>query len=240
MRFSKTECIDDESWESISELLKENFADAQVEIIICKNLVIIPEAGIRETMTKEIHGSPINGHKGVAKTYKRMRQNYFWPNTKTDIQEIIARYFICQTNKLVRKKVRQPMVLTDTPGDSFNKVSLDIVGPLPLTKDGNKYILTMQDLLTKFCVAVPLAEVNSRTIAEAFLVRLVYVFGAPKIVLTDQGSNFTSSLIKNFAKLCNIKLCTTTAFMPQSNGSIERMHNSLIEWLKNYINKIRD
>ena len=87
LRFSKTECIDDESWESISELLKENFADTQVKIIICKNLVIIPEAGIRETMTKEIHASPINDHKGVAKTYKRMRQNYFWPNMKKTYKE---------------------------------------------------------------------------------------------------------------------------------------------------------
>ena len=68
----------------------------------------------------------------------------------------------------------------------------------------------------------------------------MYVFGAPKIVLTDQGSNFTSTLIKNFAKLCNIKFCITTAFIPQSNGSIERMHHSLTEWLKNYISRIKN
>ena len=55
------------------------------------------------------------------------------------------------------------MVLIDTPGDSFNKVSLDIVGRLSLTKGGNKFLLTMQDFLTKFCVVVPLAEANSRT-----------------------------------------------------------------------------
>ena len=82
-------------------LLKENFADTQVNIVICKNLVIIPEAGIRGTLIREIHVSPINGHKGVAKTYKRMRQYYSWTNMKNDIQEFIARCLICQTNKLV-------------------------------------------------------------------------------------------------------------------------------------------
>ena len=73
LRLSKTERIDDESWGNIMDLLKENFADTQVNIVICKNSVIIPEAGIRGTLIREIHESPINGHKGVAKTYKRMR-----------------------------------------------------------------------------------------------------------------------------------------------------------------------
>lgn len=52
--------------------------------------------------------------------------------------------------KLVRKKGRQPMILTDTPGKAFDKVALDIVRPFKTTARGNTYVLTMQDLLTKF------------------------------------------------------------------------------------------
>ena len=75
------------------------------------------------------------------------------------------------------------MVITDTPGTIFEKVALDIVGPLPATKSGNEYILTMQDQLSKFCLAVPLTNALATTIADAFIKKLNCVFGAPKIIL---------------------------------------------------------
>jgi len=49
------------------------------------------------------------------------------------------------------------MIITDTPEAAFNKISMDIMGSLPITNNGNMYILTIQDLLTKYVVAIPLA-----------------------------------------------------------------------------------
>ena len=77
---------------------------------------------------------------------------------------------------------------------------MDIVGPLTPTKSGNTHILTMQDLLSKYCKYVALSGTTSADIASVFLNCLVYIFGSPKIVLTDQGTNFTSGLIKNYVK----------------------------------------
>ena len=182
----------------------------------------------------------MGGHKGVSKTFTRLRQNYYWPGLKKQVQAIIGRCLICQQNKLVRCKTKQPMVLMNTPGSSFDKVAMDMVGPLPRTKSVCEYILTMQDLLSKFCILTPMMAISSIDIADAFLKRLVYTHGAPKAVLTDQGSNFTSTLMRNIAKLCKLKHYTTTAFRPQSNGSIKRMHHSLKEYLKIYITGIRE
>ena len=239
-RISKTVDIDDIAWDTILNLLKQYFADSATKIIVCKNLIAIPDAQSRQAIITDVHESPINGHKGITKTYNRIRQNYYWPNMKAQVQEIIGKCKACQLGKLVRQKVRQPMVLTDTPGASFDKLSMDIVGPLEKTRNDNLYILTMQDLLTKFCILVPLKSINSSDIAEMFLRRCVYVHGSPKVVLTDQAANFTSALMRNVAKLCRIKTCTTTAFHPQSNGSIERMHHSLKEYLKMYITKVSE
>jgi len=61
------------------------------------------------------------------------------------------------------------MVITDTPGSSFDKVFMDIVGPLP--RRVNEYILTLQDQLTKFCMGIPLLNQTLETIAEAFVDR---------------------------------------------------------------------
>lgn len=59
----------------------------------------------------------------------------------------------CQQKKLVRRKIKQPMVLTDTPNVAFDKISMDIMGPLLISLE--EYILTVQDLLTKYSVTIP-------------------------------------------------------------------------------------
>lgn len=132
------------------------------------------------------------------------------------------------------------MLITDTPFSSFEKISMDIVGPLPETVKGNSYILTIQDHLTKFSLAIPLRSITTIQVANALLKYFICIFGAPKIILTDQGTNFTSNLMKRFAKQFKIKQYKTTAFYPQANGALERSHLVLIEYLKQYVNKFTE
>lgn len=127
------------------------------------------------------------------------------------------------------------MIITDTPGSAFDKISMDIVGPLPRTPNGNMYILTIQDLLTKYSVAIPLQETTSLSIADAFTKNFICIYGAPKSLLTDQGSNFLSALMRNLSRKFGIKQYHTTAYHPQSMGSIERSHHVLVEYLKTQI-----
>jgi len=74
---------------------------------------------------------------------------------KSAIQNYISKCRNCQLKKLTRKKIKQPMVLTDTPDAAFDKISLDIMGPLPAS------LLTIQDLLTKHSLAVPLKHAGA-------------------------------------------------------------------------------
>ena len=64
---------------------------------------------------------------------------------KDDIQRPVQQYLDCQLKKLVRLKTKQPMVISDRPGVTFDKIAMDIVGPLKPTKMGNEYILTLQE-----------------------------------------------------------------------------------------------
>lgn len=132
------------------------------------------------------------------------------------------------------------MVLTDTPGSAFDKVALDVVGPLPQTERGNKYILTIQDHLTKFSLAVPLASITSIDISDELIVNFICKFGAPRTVLTDQGTSFVSSLLKAIARKFKIKQYKTIAFYPQSNGFLERSHHVLMKYLKQFVIKEKD
>ena len=114
---------------------------------------------------------------------------------------------------------------------------MDIVGPLPITRYNFEYMLTIQDQLSKFCTAVLLTNILSSTIADAFIKRFICIFGAPKIVLTDHGKNFLSNLVSRTAKRFRIKKIRTTAFHSQLNGSLERSHHALGEYLKQYTDR---
>lgn len=128
------------------------------------------------------------------------------------------------------------MLITDTPNEACEKVAIDIVGPLPETGKGNKYILTTQDQLTKFCTAYPLPETSSTTIADTIVNKYIYMFGSPKELLSDQGSNISGEVMKEIARIFKIKQVKTSVYHPQSNGALERSHHVLAEYLKPYIN----
>ena len=69
------------------------------------------------------------------------------------------------------------MKITDTPKESFDKVQMDLVGPLPRTIDGNIYILTLQDCLTKFSEAIPIPDQEAITVAMALAENFITRFG---------------------------------------------------------------
>ncbi|KAL6419684.1 hypothetical protein ACFW04_014291 [Cataglyphis niger] len=85
-------------------------------------------------------------------------------------------------------------------------------------------------------MGIPLQNQTSETIAEAFVDRFICIFGASKAILTDQGRNFISELMRKVAKIFKIRKFRTTVFHPQSNGSLERSHHALGEYLKQYAN----
>lgn len=231
---AQTDKFDDISWSYVIKKIKHYLEDRAISLTICKSLIECPPGARRVELIQEKHATPIGGHKGITKTYNRLRQNYFWPTMKKDIQNFIQTCRDCQIKKLTRVKTRQPMVITDTPGAAFDKVSMDIMGPLPLSPSGNLYILSLQDLLTKYAIGIPLKQADSQTIAKAFAENFICIYGAPRSLLTDQGANFYTAIIRNLAKLFKIKHYRTTAYRPQSNGSIERSHHSLTEYLKMY------
>ena len=158
------------------------------------------------------HSSTIGGHSSVNRTYNRIKERYFWENLKADIQNRIKNCEDCQRNKLKRKKTKQPMITTDTPIKSFDKIAIDIVGPFNITKNNNKYILSIQDQLSKFIILACLKDQSAESVSDALIKKFICISGTPRIVLTDRGANFTSKMIKQIAKRFKFEKIETTAF----------------------------
>lgn len=96
------------------------------------------------------------------------------------------------------------MVITDTPAESFEKCALDIVGLLTVTSNGNKYLLTFQNNLTKFSKAILISNQENATVTKEFVTKIICKYDNPRTVLTDRGTNFASEIFKSVCKLLRI------------------------------------
>ena len=99
-------------------------------------------------------------HLGENKTITRIKDQHYWTNIDTDVQTYIQNCDVCQRTKLMRIRPREEAIITDTPDEPNDKVTIDIIGPLPLTTQGNQFVLSIQDCLTKYILLVPLPERN--------------------------------------------------------------------------------
>jgi hypothetical protein len=189
----------------------------------------------RLKILKEMHEKPTGGHLGMNRTYDRIKLFTSWPGMKQEIEDSIKRCEICQKNKITQNKTKMPLQITTTPDVVWEKCCLDIVGPLTTTLEGNKYLLTFQDELSKYTLAIPIPQQDAETVARAFVEQVILKFGIPQVILTDQGSNFLSELFTNVCKLLKIKKIKTTAYHPETNGALERTHRVLVEYLRCFI-----
>lgn len=185
---------------------------------------------------QDYHDSPIAGHPGFQRAYAKIKQFFYWENMKSDIREYIRACSVCQTSKTDFKSNKSPMEITTTSTKFGEQVAMDIVGPLPQTKNGNRFILTLQDDLTKLIDAYALPTHDATTVATYFL-KYCTRYGFPQSVLSDQGTEFTSQTFKQVDKLLSIRHKLSSPYHPQTNGSLERTHLTLKDYFKCYVNK---
>ena len=102
----------------------------------------------------------------------------------------------------------------------FELVSIDICGPLPQTSNGNRYIVSMIDKFSRFCLLEPVKNIKTLTIIKAFQ-KWLNLLGAPQNLLSDNGTQFTSEIFRTFTETFNTKQHFSTPHYPESNGQIE-------------------
>ena len=191
--------------------------------------IVVPSSR-REQVLRAAHTNLTAGHSGYKRTLARIARYFMWPGMWKQVREFVRACDGCQraARNDNAKAPLQPLPIVSEP---FAKVAFDIVGPLPRTTKGNKYLLTMICLFTKFPAAIPLRRVDNETVLNAMM-ELFSTYGLPQEILTDQGSVFCSRLTRALCKLLNISKLRTSPYHPQSNGSLERWHACLKSMLR--------
>ena len=114
--------------------------------------------------------------------------------------------------------------------DVWNQIGIDIVGPLPETVRGNKYIITVTDYFSKWPEAGPLADKSAGGVAN-FMFSLFCRHGWPKIVISDQGREFVSAVSRNLFEKTGVDHRISSEYHFQTNGLDERTNQTLVKSL---------
>ena len=185
---------------------------------------------LRPVVLKLAHDIPMAGHLGRKKTTDRVLQRFYWPGVFRDVQDYCRTCTACQKSSArgVRRAPLIPLPIMDEP---FRRIAMDIVGPLPRSSSGKRYILVICDYATRYPEAVALRTIDANTIAEELLAFFSRV-GVPEEILTDQGTNFTSQLLSEIYRLLQIRPIRTTPYHPQTDGLVERFNGTLKAMLR--------
>lgn len=180
------------------------------------------------------HEDAMSGHQGVRKTHDRVSQHFYWPGLKKDIAEFCRTCHTCQVvgkpNQNIPKAPLKPIPAFEEP---FSRVIVDCVGPLPKTRLGNQYLLTIMCASTRFPEAIPLRKITANVIVKA-LIKFFTLFGLPRTIQSDQGTNFMSKIFQQVMYQLGVKQFKSSAYHPESQGALERFHQSLKTMIKAY------
>ena len=198
-----------------------------------KTQLIIPDS-MKDTMLQQLHDQA--GHLGISKTTEKVKARFYWPGYEQDIQNWISSCQQCQKRNPPQPAPRAPLGTIKT-SHPFEKLSWDIMGPLPTSSKGYQYILVVTDLFSKWVEAFPLHATDSETLARILVDEIVCRYGVPVYLHSDQGANLNSQVILNLYKQLGINHTRTTAYHPQGNGQVERFNCTLESMLSKVVNE---
>ena len=122
----------------------------------------------------------------------------------------------------------------------MQRLAMDILGPLPLTPHGNRFVLDVTDYFTKWTESYAIPNQEAVTVAEKLVGEFVCRFGVPCELHSDQGTNFDSKVMAEVCKLLDIEKTRTSPLHPQSDGQVERYNRTLIEMLRGNLKETQE
>lgn len=215
--------------ENGNEILKN------LKIRLANPIKVVTDQNEQQKLIQIYHGDKLNGgHFGVEKMLNKLRSKYTWKSMNRQVRNYVEICIECQKNK-PKIKVVEPLVLTDTPQKPFDKISIDTIGPFRTSANENKYALTMLCELSKYLIIAPMANKEANTIARAIFQNLILIHGPVGTIVSDQGTEFVNSIMKELCSNLKIEHRVSTAYHHETVGSVERNHRFFNEYLRSYL-----
>ena len=164
-----------------------------------------------------------SGHNGARRAYSCLKRQYYWPGIRKQVFKHCKQCAECQLQN--QGQPEKQFDRFQTPDLPMQFICMDLVGPIhPPSSRGNRYVLTVIDMLTGFTIAVPIPDKNATMVCKAYRDNVYCVFGGSSRILTDNGTEFKNREMKAICDELGVKQIFSPAYTPQSNGRLEGWH----------------
>ena len=193
------------------------------------NYLEIPHKSLRKEIILNAH---LLGHFQTLSTMNRIKEKYWWKGMERDTIDVIAKCIPCQENHALIHK-EHPARATQI-SYIHERIGIDLVGGFPETEEGYIGVMIITEYLTKYAVVYPIKSKGAKEIAEN-LFNYIGMFGPPKIILSDQGTEFCNKIVAELLKVVGVEHRVTSAYNPRTNGQAERFNKIFVETLRKFL-----
>ena len=198
----------------------------------------LPKSYIQKAL-RLAHTSAISGHAGISGTIERIKSFAYWPTMYKDAKEYVSGCRVCLQTK-PHKAAKAPTLRNPEVQRPWDRLNMDLIGPLPLSMEGNKYILSIVDVLSRYGIATPLPDKSVATVTRAFISSVIGPYGPPRSIYSDQGKEFIGEIMKEVLKSMGVHQRHITVYRPQASGIVERFNGHLISILRSLVHEQPD
>ncbi|CAK5091390.1 unnamed protein product [Meloidogyne enterolobii] len=224
--------------QEIHTLLQKGDENIQkIDGIICKKInndwkFLIPQI-LQNKIIKEYHEDSLQGaHLGLKRTLEKLKRTMSWKGMAKDVMDKIRICEVCQRRKIVGKHLSREEICPIEPASRpFERIHIDLLGPIQKSIYGHKYIFVGVDSFSKWAIALPIRNQTESTISDIFMKEIICRFGIPSKIVTDQGTQFMSATFQDLANTLKFRHQPTTAYHQSANGMVERFNRTLTDMI---------
>lgn len=233
-------------WENIARdgpqnTKEENFYhahDVQENLLWKKSgelrLLVVPRS-ITNKVIHLHHDVDEELHPGRDETLRKIRETYHWRTMYRHVGTYVRNCRVCATEKTRQIEGKAPLRGHEA-SKPFETISIDVMGPYAMTREGNRYIFAAEDIFTKWVEIKAYPKCNGKTLLKFLEEELISRYGCPKQIVSDNGSCFISNKYQDFCQRSRIDIKYSPVEHQQANP-IERKAQEIKKLLRIAMNR---
>ncbi|MFH4976831.1 hypothetical protein AB6A40_003540 [Gnathostoma spinigerum] len=177
--------------------------------ILLADRVVVP-ASLQQRVLRQLHSA----HPGIVRMKALARSLVYWPGLDKEIEQLVRHCDQCAA--VAKSPVKTTLATWPMPTKPWSRVHIDYAGPFE-----GQYFLVVVDAFSKW-PEIFMTDRITATVTLNLLRQLFSRFGMPEILVSDNGTQFSSAQFKQFCQRNGIEHIFSPAYHPQSNGQAER------------------
>ncbi|XP_012846872.1 PREDICTED: uncharacterized protein LOC105966841 [Erythranthe guttata] len=221
----------------VFEIEKEDWRQSFVYYLKYEKLPNDPRDDEAVQAIEEAQSRICGAHQSGPKLHFRIkRMGYYWPSMVKDCMEYAKKCQPCQFHANFIHQPPEPLhpTVASWPFDAWG---LDVVRPKTKSSAGHLYILAATDYFSKWAEAVPLREVKKKNVTDFIRINIIYRYGVPRYVITDNGKPLCNGVIDKLCEKFGFKHRKCSMYNAAANGLAEAFNKTLCNLLKKVIAK---